>query len=143
MLCSRGHTTRTAAEEQMKLGVALPIVDIGGEPAGLREFAQAAEAIGYHGIAAPDHVLGADVASRPGWTQPRARSSDLYRDPFELFGFLASCTGIADFSTQVLILAQRQTVLVAKQAACLDVLSGGASGSASGSGGTRSSLSAS
>ncbi len=109
----------------MRLGVALPIVDIGGEPAALREFAQAAEAIGYHGIAAPDHVLGVDIASWPDWTQPRARSGDLYHDPFVLFGFLAGCTGIADFSTQVLILAQRQAVLVAKQAACLDVLSGG------------------
>ena len=109
----------------MRLGVALPIVDIGGEPAPLREFVQAAEEIGYHGIAAPDHVLGANIASRPGWTQPRARSTDLYHDPFVLFGFLAGCTDIADFSTQVLILAQRQTVLVAKQAACLDVLSGG------------------
>src|ERR1700740_1544293 len=109
----------------MKLGVALPIVDIGGEPEPLREFVQSAEEIGYHGIAAPDHVLGANVASRPGWTQPRARSTYLYRDPFVLFGFLAGCTKIGDFSTQVLILAQRQTVLVAKQAACLDVLSGG------------------
>ena len=119
------HSAGNRTEVVMKLGVALPIVDIGGEPAALREFAQAAEAIGYHGIAAPDHVLGVDVASRPGWTQPRARSTDLYHDPFVLFGFLAGCTGIADFSTQVLILAQRQTVLVAKQAACLDVLSGG------------------
>ncbi len=109
----------------MKLGVALPIVDIGGEPAALRDFAQAAQAIGYHGIAAPDHVLGVNVASRPNWTQGRARSTDWYHDPFVLFGFLAGCTDIADFSTQVLILAQRQTVLVAKQAACLDVLSGG------------------
>jgi probable F420-dependent oxidoreductase len=109
----------------MKLGVALPIVDIGGEPATFREFAQAAAAIGYHGIAAPDHVLGVNVASRPDWNQARARSTDWYHDPFVLFGFLAGCTDIADFSTQVLILAQRQTVLVAKQAACLDVLSGG------------------
>src|SRR5260370_11012481 len=109
----------------MKLGVALPIVDIGGEPATLREFVQTAEEIGYQGIAAPDHVLGINVASRPGWNQPRARSTDFYHDPFVLFGFLAGCTKIADFSTQVLILAQRQTVLVAKQAACLDVLSGG------------------
>jgi len=109
----------------MKLGVALPIVDIGGEPAILREFAQAAEEIGFHGIAAPDHVLGVNVASRPGWTQGRARSTDVYHDPFVLFGFLAGCTRIADFSTQVLILAQRQTVLVAKQAASLDMLSGG------------------
>ena len=59
----------------MRLGVALPIVDIGGGPAALKEFSQAAEAIGYQGIAAPDHVLGANVASRPGWTQPRARSA--------------------------------------------------------------------
>src|SRR5690242_8402118 len=109
----------------MKLGVALPIVDIGGEPATLREFAQAAEEIGYHGIAAPDHVLGVNVASRPGWTQGRARSTDLYHDPFVLFGFLAGVTKIADFSTQVLILPQRQTALVAKQAASLDVLCGG------------------
>ena len=109
----------------MKLGVALPIVDIGGEPDAIRDFAQAAEGIGYQGIAAPDHVLGVNVASRPEWTQGRARSTDLYHDPFVLFGFLAGCTGIADFSTQVLILPQRQTVLVAKQAASLDVLSGG------------------
>jgi len=109
----------------MKLGVALPIVDIGGGPEALREFVQAAEVVGYQGIAAPDHVLGVNVASRPEWTQGRARSTDLYHDPFVLFGFLSGCTKIADFSTQVLILAQRQTVLVAKQAACLDVLSGG------------------
>ena len=109
----------------MKLGVALPIVDIGGEPDASASLSQAAEAIGYHGIAAPDHVLGVNVASRPGWDQPRARSTDLYHDPFVLFGFLAGCTKIGDFSTQVLILPQRQTVLVAKQAACLDVLCGG------------------
>jgi probable F420-dependent oxidoreductase len=109
----------------MKLGVALPIVDIGGEPGPIREFAQAAEAIGYQGIAAPDHVLGVNVGSRPEWTQGRARSTDLYHDPFVLFGFLAGCTAIEDFSTQVLILPQRQTVLVAKQAASLDVLCGG------------------
>jgi probable F420-dependent oxidoreductase len=109
----------------MNLGVALPIVDIGREPGAIRDFAQAAEAIGYRGIAAPDHVLGVNVASRPDWTQGRARSTDLYHDPFVLFGFLAGCTAIEDFSTQVLILPQRQTVLVAKQAASLDVLCGG------------------
>src|SRR5437764_12239875 len=109
----------------MKLGVALPIVDIGGGPDAIRDFVQAAEAIGYQGIAAPDHVIGVNVASRPDWTQGGARSTDLYHDPFVLFGFLAGITGIEDFSTQVLILPQRQTVLVAKQAACLDVLSGG------------------
>src|SRR4051812_44933691 len=109
----------------MQLGVALPLVDIGGGPEAIRDFAQAAEAIGYHGLAAPDHVLGVNVASRPGWTQGRARSTDLYHDPFVLFGFLAGVTKIEDFSTQVLILPQRQTALVAKQAASLDVLCGG------------------
>jgi len=109
----------------MKLGVALPIVDIGGEPEAIRDFVQAAEELGYQGIALPDHVLGANPASRPGWTQPRGRSTDLYHDPFVLFGYLAGITNIEDFSTQVLILPQRQTVLVAKQAACLDVLCGG------------------
>jgi probable F420-dependent oxidoreductase len=109
----------------MKLGVALPIVDIGGEPEAIRDFVQAAEELGYQGIALPDHVLGANPASRPGWTQPRGRSTDLYHDPFVLFGYLAGITKIEDFSTQVLILPQRQTVLVAKQAACLDVLCGG------------------
>src|ERR1043165_4494223 len=109
----------------MKLGVALPIVDIGGEPDTIRDFVQGAEAIGYQGIALPDHVLGPNPDSRPGWTQQRGRSTDLYHDPFVLFGFLAAITKIEDFSTQVLILPQRQTALVAKQAACLDVLSGG------------------
>src|ERR1051325_8200595 len=109
----------------MKLGLGLPSVEICGGAEGIRDFVQAAEELGYDGIALPDHVLGVNAASRPGWTQPRGRSTDLYHEPFVLFGFLAGCTNIADFSTQVLILPQRQTVLVAKQAACLDVLSGG------------------
>ena len=54
----------------MKLGVALPIVDIGGEPAALKEFAQAAEEIGYHGIAAPDHVLGVNLRAGPIGRRP-------------------------------------------------------------------------
>src|ERR1700747_3415241 len=98
MVWSPRRTKLSEAEVQMKLGIALPIVDIGGEPAALREFAQAAEAIGYHGIAAPDHVLGANVASRPGWTQPRARSTDFYHDPFGLLGVRAGCTTSGDIS---------------------------------------------
>src|SRR5258708_35083193 len=110
----------------MKLGVAIPVIDqaVGGDPAALREFAQAAEEIGYQDLSAPDHVLGANVANRPDWGD-RNTSADLFQDPFVLFGFLAGCTKTVGFSTQVLILAQRQTVLVAKQAASLDVLSGG------------------
>ncbi len=110
----------------MKLGVALPVIDaeVGGDPNAIRDFAQAAEEIGYRDLSVPDHVLGVNVASRPGWGD-RNTSADLFQDPFVLFGFLAGCTREIGFSTQVLILAQRQAVLVAKQAACLDVLCGG------------------
>jgi probable F420-dependent oxidoreductase len=108
----------------MKLGVTLPLSDIGGDPATVRLFAQGAEAAGYDYLSAPDHVLGVNVASRPHWGS-RSTSADLFHDPFVLFGFLSSCTARIGFSTQVLILPQRQTVLAAKQAASLDVLSGG------------------
>ncbi len=108
----------------MKLGITLPLRDLGGDPDTVRTFAQAAEAAGYDDLAAPDHVLGVNAASRPDWGE-RNTSADLFHDPFVLFGFLSACTTKIGFSTQVLILPQRQTVLVAKQAACLDVLSGG------------------
>ena len=108
----------------MKIGITLPLIDIGGEPATVRGFAQAAEGLGYQHLGAPDHVLGANIASRPDWGN-RNTSKDLFHDPFVMFGFLAACTKSIGFSTQVLILAQRQTALVANQAACLDVLSGG------------------
>jgi probable F420-dependent oxidoreductase len=108
----------------MKLGISLPLTDIHGEPATVRDFAQAAEGLGYHHLVAPDHVLGVNVASRPDWGV-RNTSQDYFHDPFVMFGFLSACTRAIEFSTQVLILAQRQAVLVAKQAACLDVLSGG------------------
>ncbi len=108
----------------MKLGVTLPLIDIGGDPATVRDFAQAAEDLGYDHLGAPDHVIGANVASRPDWGN-RNTSKDLFHDPFVLFGFLAGTTRRIGFSTQVLIVAQRQTALVAKQAASLDVLSGG------------------
>jgi probable F420-dependent oxidoreductase len=107
----------------MQLGALLPFGDIGGDPATVREFAQTAEGIGYDFIEAADHVLGVNTASRPGWD--RNSSMDLFHDPFALFGYLAGCTEKIGFSTGVLILPQRQTALVAKQAACLDVLSGG------------------
>ncbi len=106
----------------MELGTLLPWGDIGGDPAVVREYAQTAEAIGYDFVEAPDHVLGVNAASRPGWD--RNISKDLFHDPFVLFGYLAGCTQKLGFSTGVLILPQRQTVLVAKQAACLDVLCG-------------------
>jgi probable F420-dependent oxidoreductase len=108
----------------MKLGVMVPFIDVGGEPDTVRQFAETAEKLGYHHLAAADHVLGVNAANRPDYAN-RNTSKDLFHDPFVLFSFLAGCTTKIGFSTQILILAQRQTVLVAKQAACLDVLSKG------------------
>jgi probable F420-dependent oxidoreductase len=106
----------------MRLGVMMPLTDIGGSATVVRDFAQAAEAMGYSNLGLADHVLGVNAASRPDWGD-RNTSADLFHDPFVCFGFLTGiCRPTTEFSTQVLILAQRQAVLVAKQAACLDVL---------------------
>jgi alkanesulfonate monooxygenase SsuD/methylene tetrahydromethanopterin reductase-like flavin-dependent oxidoreductase (luciferase family) len=80
------------------------------------------EAIGYDFLEAPDHVLGANIASRPGWDPDRNTSQDLFHDPFVLLSYVSGVTPRLAFSTGVLIMAQRQTALIAKQAACLDVL---------------------
>jgi alkanesulfonate monooxygenase SsuD/methylene tetrahydromethanopterin reductase-like flavin-dependent oxidoreductase (luciferase family) len=126
----------------MELGALIPLGDIGGDPAVVRDYAQAVEAMGYDFLEAPDHVLGVNAASRPDWDLSRNTSKDLFHDPFVLFGFLAGCTSKLGFSTGVLIVAQRQTVLVAKQAASLDVLCGGRFRLGIGVGGTRWSSSA-
>ncbi|HEY3847921.1 MAG TPA: LLM class flavin-dependent oxidoreductase, partial [Acetobacteraceae bacterium] len=107
----------------MQIGALVPFGDIGGDPVVVRDYAQQMEGIGYDFIEAPDHVLGVNAASRPGWD--RNDNEDLFHDPFVLFGFVAGCTKKIGFAPGVLILAQRQAALVAKQAACLDVLSGG------------------
>ena len=105
----------------ISLAVNLPLIDTGGSPAFVKDFAQAAEDLGYQGLALPDHVIGANIKNRPEWGD-RNTSSDFFHDPFVLFGFLAASTSKIEFSTQVMILPQRQTALVAKQAASLDVL---------------------
>ena len=109
----------------MRLGVMLPLADIGGEAGVVRDFALEAEAMGYTNLGLADHVLGVNAATRPDWGD-RNTSADLFHDPFVCFGYLAAlCRPTTEFSTQVLILAQRQAVLVAKQAASLDLLCGG------------------
>jgi probable F420-dependent oxidoreductase len=108
----------------MKLGVAIPQTDIGSDPLIMREFAQTAEAIGFQHLAVYDHVLGANIAHRPDWSGTYT-SEHSFHDPFVLFGYLAGQTESIELTTQVLILPQRQTALVAKQAASVDVLSGG------------------
>ncbi len=105
----------------IQLGASLPVGDIGTGPKVLRDYAQAAEGLGYDYLVAPDHVLGGnpnvDYAGRRVGTTATA-----YHDPFVLFAFLAGVTKKMGFAAGVLILAQRQAALVAKQAACLDEL---------------------
>ena len=108
----------------MRYGVVFPQTEIGKDPSAIRDFAQAAEELGYHHLLAYDHVVGANPASRPGWRPPYTYK-DMFHEPFVLFGYLAGLTKRIELATGVIILPQRQTVLVAKQAAALDVLSGG------------------
>jgi probable F420-dependent oxidoreductase len=108
----------------MRYGVVFPQTEIGKDPSAIRDFAQAAEELGYHHLLAYDHVVGANPASRPGWRPPYTYK-DMFHEPFVLFGYLAGLTKRIELVTGVIILPQRQTVLVAKQAAALDVLSGG------------------
>jgi len=108
----------------MQLGANLPVGDIGTGPGVLRDYAQAIEGLGYDYALSPDHVLGKNPAG-PGGTDPKGSTGTAYHDPFVLFGFLSGVTQKLGFAVGVLILAQRQAALVAKQAACLDELSGG------------------
>ena len=108
----------------MKFGVVFPQTEIGADPVAVRDYAQAAEALGYEHLLAYDHVVGANAASRPGWRGSYSHT-DMFHEPFVLFGFLAGVTRTLGMVTGIVILGQRQTVLVAKQAAAVDVLSGG------------------
>jgi len=108
----------------MKLGVSLPQTDIGTDPSVVRDFAQTAEALGYEHLAVYDHVVGVNPMSYTDWSGPYT-SNHAFHDPFALFGFLAGQTERIILTTHVLILPQRRTALVARQAASVDELSGG------------------
>ena len=107
----------------MKFGVVFPQTEIGSDPVALRDYAQAVEGLGYDYILTYDHVLGASTENRPGWSGYSSESQ--FHEPFVLFGYLAGCTRTLGFATGVLVLPQRQTALVAKQAAEVDLLSNG------------------
>ena len=108
----------------MRVGVVFPQTEIGTDPGAIREYAQAAESLGYDHILAYDHVLGADADYYGNWTGAY-RLEDQFHEPFVLFGYLAGLTKTIEFTTGIIILPQRQAALVAKQAATVDVLSGG------------------
>ncbi|MGD0055965.1 MAG: LLM class F420-dependent oxidoreductase [Acidimicrobiales bacterium] len=107
----------------MKFGVFLPQREIGADLENLLVFVRAVEAAGFSFLQATDHVLGADPATRTGWDGPYD-VHDLFHEPFVFYGYLAAVTKL-DLVTAVLILPQRQTALVAKQAAELDILTRG------------------
>lgn len=108
----------------MYIGVIFPQTEISSDPIAVRDYALAAEALGYDHLVAYDHVVGANPASRPGRRLPYTHK-DMFYEPFVLFGYLAGVTRRIGLVTGIVILPQRQTVLVAKQAAAVDVLSGG------------------
>jgi probable F420-dependent oxidoreductase len=108
----------------MRLGVVFPQTEIGPDPGAVRAFAQAAEELGYDHLLAYDHVLGADTTNRPDWPGPY-RAEHQFHEIFVLFGYLAAVAPGLELVAGVLVLPQRQTALVAKQAAEIDLLTGG------------------
>ena len=108
----------------MRVGVVFPQTEIGTDVAVIKDYAQTAEQLGFRHVLAYDHVIGGNPANRPGW-QPPYTHLDAFHEPLILFAYLAGQTKKLEFVTGVIILPQRQTVLVAKQSAALDVLSGG------------------
>src|SRR5438105_14955361 len=110
----------------MKLGVIFPQTEIGSDPAVIRDYAQAAESAGYDHVLVFDHVLGGKperfdkLGRRPPYTDESP-----FHEVFVLFGYLGACTRRLELVTGIVILPQRQTALVAKQAAAVDVLTGG------------------
>jgi len=106
----------------MRLSAFFPTRDIGNDPVKIRDWAQAAEDLGYVYIEVPDHVFGA--TARDGWT-PLYNETDPFHETFTTLAFLAAATENIKLSSGILILPQRQTGVVAKQAAEVDILSGG------------------
>jgi probable F420-dependent oxidoreductase len=108
----------------MKFGVGFPHDKAMLDPDAAKAFAQTVDELGYSFLTASDHVVGADLTNRPDWNLPHS-IANLNREPLMLLSFLAACTERIMLGTSVVIMPQRQTALVAKQMAELDVLSGG------------------
>jgi len=108
----------------MKIGTVLPQQEIGTDVAGLRDYAQAVQDLGYDFLVTSDHVVGADPAAYPGLERVYPLDS-FQHEPLTLFAFLAGVAPRLGFVTSVIILPQRQTALVAKQAAEIDLLTNG------------------
>jgi probable F420-dependent oxidoreductase len=107
----------------MEIGVVFPQTELGADVDGIRAFAAGIESLGYSHVMIYDHVVGADPAVHRGWSGPYDVRTT-FHEPFVLLAYLAGFTSL-EFLTGILVLPQRQTVLVAKQAAELDLLSRG------------------
>ena len=109
----------------MRIGAVYPQTETHGDPAAVRDIGLAAEELGYDSLLLYDHVVGAEHADREPPLWGPYTEADPFHDPFVVFGYLAAITTRIELATGVLILPQRQTVLVAQQAADADLLSGG------------------
>ncbi|HXA89494.1 MAG TPA: LLM class F420-dependent oxidoreductase [Mycobacterium sp.] len=107
----------------MRIGVVFPQTELGGDPAVVRAYGQRVEELGFTHILAYDHVVGADPSVHQGWQGPYDIDTT-FHEVFVMFGYLAAVTSL-ELVTGVIILPQRQSVLVAKQAAEVDLLTGG------------------
>lgn len=108
----------------MRAGAVFPQLEIGTDPDVIAKYARTVEELGYERLVIFDHVLGADSNRPGGWTGVYDHRS-MFHEPLVLFGYLAAITSRVKLATSILVLPQRQTALVAKQAAEVDVLSGG------------------
>ena len=108
----------------MRIGAVFPQTEIGDDPMAIRDWAQAAEDLGYRHILAYEHVLGFGKSPVQSYVGPVTPDRTIH-EPFVLFGYLAGLTRRIELATGIVVLPQRQTALVAKQAAQVDVLSGG------------------
>ncbi len=108
----------------MRIGIVFPQTEFPSDPVAIGDYAQAAEGLGFSHVLAYDHVLGANPERPGGWQGPYTYQHP-FQEPLVLFSFMASITSMLEFTTGIIILPQRQTALFAKQAATLDVLSGG------------------
>ena len=104
---------------KLKIGLVFPQTEYGDDPAAVRDYAQTAEALGYSHLLAYDHILGANPDRPGGFTGPYTYRTP-FLEPFVLFAYMAALTRSLEFCTAILILPQRQTAIVAKQAATLD-----------------------
>jgi probable F420-dependent oxidoreductase len=109
----------------MQIGVVYPQTELRGDPAAVRRIGRAVEDLGFDHLLAYDHVLGVVHADRARQLTGPYTEHDPFHDPFVMFAYLAGITERIQFTTGVLVLPQRQTALVARQAADVDLLSGG------------------